>query len=82
MGQRMVLRWAEEQWAGSVPLLKSAQEALEKLKKEAELAAVKEKDTRFTLEVMPVPCLHRGCGLPGSAGLRSGLPLQGSVMMG
>lgn len=51
MGQRMVLRWAEEQWAGAVPRLKAALEALEKLKKEAESAAIKEKDTRFTLEV-------------------------------
>ena len=58
MGQRMVLRWAEEQWAGAVPLLQSAQEALEELKKEAELAAIKEKDTRFTLEVVPVLSLR------------------------
>ena len=51
MGQRLVLRWAEEQWGLAVPQLQAAEEALEQLKKEAEMSAIKLKDTRFTLEV-------------------------------
>ena len=51
MGQRLLLRWAEEQWAGALQRLKATQEAVHKLKVAAKAAAVKEKDTRFTLEV-------------------------------
>lgn len=52
MGQRLLLRWAEEQWAGSLQRMQAAEGALDKLKTAAKAAALKMKDTRFTLEVL------------------------------
>lgn len=52
MGQRLLLRWAEEQWAGSLQRMRAAKGALDKLKTAAKAAALKMKDTRFTLEVL------------------------------
>ena len=51
VGQRLLLRWAEEQWAGALQRMATAQAAVAKLKDAARAAAVKQKDTRFTLEV-------------------------------
>ena len=56
VGQRLLLRWAEEQWAGALQRLAPAQAAVEKLKEAAKAAAVKLKDTRFTLEVLRAWC--------------------------
>ena len=52
VGQRLLLRWAEEQWAGSLQRMQAAEGALDKLKTAAKAAALKMKDTRFTLEVL------------------------------